>query len=107
MGLEKVKMITAYVNGIENKFYYKERISPEHAPLGYPYMYHLRHDEDNWSKPITLERFVLVNFFGTVFTKEPVDFGENDYVEIEQFKMERKFVNIRLRRETLFKLFDL
>ena len=100
-------MITAYVNGIECKFYYEERLSPEHAPFGYPYMYHLRHDEDNWTKPIMLERFVLVNFFGTVFMKEPVEFGEEYYIEIKQFKMERKFVKFGLRRETLNKLFDL
>lgn len=94
-------MINACVNGIQCKFYYEERFSSEHAPIGYPYMYHLRHDEDDWTNPVMLERFVGVNFFGTVFMKEPIEFGERGYLDIERFNIESELIKIKLRKETI------
>jgi hypothetical protein len=103
LGIENVNnMIKALVNDIECIFYYDERFSPEHAPLGYPYMYHLRHDEDDWTRPISIEKYVLVNFFGTVFMKNPIDFGNEIYMDINKFKMGKNhFVKIRLRKDTI------
>lgn len=75
-------MLNACINNIDCVVYYDERVSPTKAPLGYPYMYHIRHDEDDWTQPITLERLVIVNFLGTALMKEPVDFGVNSYIEI-------------------------
>ena len=81
-------MKKAYLNGAECIFYYNERFSSEHAPDNYPYMYQLRHDEDDWTIPVTLEKVVFVNFFGTVFLKEPVVFCEDSYVEISDFEID-------------------
>jgi hypothetical protein len=53
-------MIKARVNGIDCIVFYDERLSPEKAPAEYPYMYHIRHNEDNWTHPISLERFTAV-----------------------------------------------
>ena len=84
------------------------RIPADKAPTGYPYMYHIRHDEDNWIKPVELERFVLVNFFGTVFMKEPVEIDESGYVEIKRFWMEKgKFIKFRIRDSILRRTFGL
>jgi hypothetical protein len=89
-------MLNARINNIDCIVYYEERISQEKAPLGYPYMYHIRHDEDDWTRPVTLESLVAVNFFGTAFFKEPLEFGGTSYIEIERFSMERQFVQLKL-----------
>ncbi len=89
-------MLSARINGIDCIVYYEERMPPEKAPSGYPYMYHIRHDEENWTRPVTLERLVVVNFFGTAFMKEPVEFGGNGYIEIESFGMETQLVEFKL-----------
>ncbi len=100
-------MVRARVNGIDCILYYDERIPQEEAPPGYPHMYHLRHDEDDWSQPVNLEKFVLVNFFGTVFMKDPVEIDDSGYVEVESFWMEGKFVEFRASRSLLMKTFGL
>ena len=61
-------MNDARVNGIKCKFFYDEAIPPEQRTYRFPYtVIILRHDENNWIKPISIEPFVFVNFFGTVF----------------------------------------
>ncbi len=85
-------MINAFVNGIECKLCYDERFSPEHAPPGYPYMYQIRHDEDDWIKPIMLEKRVVVNFWGTVFMKEPIEFNDDSYINIDRFDMDSDYI---------------
>lgn len=89
-------MIKARINGIDCIVFYDERLSHEEAPAEYPYMYHIRHDEDNWTHPISLERFVAVNFLGTAFMKKPLEIDKNGYIEIEQFKLERDYVKFRI-----------
>lgn len=97
----------ASINDIECIVYYEERVPSEQAPLGYPYMYHLRHDEDDWSQPINLEKVVFVNFFGTVFMKEPIEIDDSGYVEIESFSMEKQFVQFKLRSAIFENIFGL
>ena len=89
-------MLNARINDIDCIVYYEERIPPEKAPSGYPYMYQIRHDEDDWTRPVTLERLVIVNFFGTAFMKEPIDLDSNGYIEIERFSMGKQFVQFKL-----------
>lgn len=36
----------------------------------YHYAYYLHHAEFNWDKPVTIERFVLVNRFGMVLAQK-------------------------------------
>lgn len=100
-------MMNVFINDIECILYYEERVPPQQAPFGYPYMYHLRHDEDDWTCPITLERFVAVNFFGTVFMEKPVEFGEQNYINIKRFKMINNYVKISLKSEVLNKMLDI
>lgn len=35
------------------------------------YRYELRHADEDWGEPITLSRSILVNYYGTVLTREP------------------------------------
>ncbi|MCB7129120.1 MAG: hypothetical protein J3T61_06260 [Candidatus Brocadiales bacterium] len=97
----------AVINGIECILFYDERVSAEEAPAGYPYMYYVRHDEDNWVRPISIEKYVLVNFFGTIFTKELIDFDNNYYVDVESFEMSRKYIEFKLSRERINKMLGL
>ena len=68
------------------------------APVGYPYMYYLRHDEDDGMEPISIENYVLVNFFGTIFFKQPIVFGKEVYVDINEFKYLKQIIPYKLRK---------
>ena len=100
-------MLKARINNIDCLVCYDERVPAEKAPPDFPYMYHIRHDEDNWTLPITLERFVLVNFFGTVFMKEPLEFDSSGYIEIKSFSIENNLVTFKLNRSVFEKTFGL
>ncbi len=97
----------ALINNEECILFYDQRVPPEEAPIGYPYMYYIRHDEDNWVQPVSIEKYVLVNFFGTIFTKEELEFDGNEYIEIESFEMERKYIVFTLSKEKMGKMLGL
>jgi hypothetical protein len=107
MDLGNNTIMNASLNGVQCILFYDERIASEKAPLGYHYIYHLRHDEDDWTRPISIERFVVVNFFGTVFTKEPIEIDESGYVEIESFRIETQFIIFRLSGSVFNSMFCL
>jgi hypothetical protein len=48
--------------------YVDMRIAPNSLPEGL-YTYDLRHSDDDWSQPATLQRQVTVNYFGTVISQ--------------------------------------
>ena len=48
------------------------------------YCYHLRHDDVGGINFVALEKYVCVNHSGTVITKEPIDFGDNDFIKITE-----------------------
>ncbi len=48
------------------------------------YCYHLRHDDVGGLNFVALEKYVCVNHGGTVITKEPIDFGDKDYIKITE-----------------------
>ncbi len=79
----------------------------EQAPVGYTNMYYVRHDENNWIRPNSIEKFVFVNFFGTIFTKEPLEFDINDYIEVKSFKMELKYIKFKMREKLFKRIFNL
>lgn len=59
-----------------------ERYGPDTAPEGVN-LYHLRMSDEQ-DRLAALEPYVKVNFGGTVFTKEPIDLGENDCLELTE-----------------------
>ena len=67
----------ANINGIECLFYYDERIPQHETPTEYPFTYQIRHDEDDWCYPVSIEQRVTVNFFGTIFTAIPLQFNDD------------------------------
>ena len=46
------------------------RINRVTVPEGM-YRYEVRHSDENWGKPVELARRIVVNFYGTVLTREP------------------------------------
>lgn len=46
------------------------------------YCYALRHGDDG-GMPCSIEKSVAVNYFGTVVTTEPFDFGDKDYIPVK------------------------
>lgn len=62
------------------------RIDRETVPEGYT-MYEVRHADDDWGEPVEIAIGILVNFYGTLLTKEPFDLEpsavtNNSYLEI-------------------------
>jgi hypothetical protein len=54
-------------------------------PEGYPYSYYARHGSDDWTIPLTIEKFVRVDYFGTIFTKQAIDLGEKGFLDVWNF----------------------
>ena len=65
--------------------YVSEKQKIESIPEGYPHIYYARHGEDDWTMPLTIEKFALVNFFGIIFTADPIDLGDDGYIEVQNF----------------------
>jgi hypothetical protein len=62
-----------------------ERSKVQVIPKGYPYKYYARHGSDDWTKPLTIEKFVRVDYFGIIFTKQPIDLGEKGFLAVWSF----------------------
>jgi hypothetical protein len=62
-----------------------ERSKVKKNPEGYPYVYYARHGSDDWTIPLTREKFVRVDHFGTIFTKQPIDLGEKGFIDVWNF----------------------
>ncbi len=52
------------------------RIDRDTVPKGL-YMYEVRHDDDQNGNPVQLGRWILVNFWGTVISAQPLDWRES------------------------------
>lgn len=67
-----------------------ERVDRNTIPNGW-YFYEIRHDDDSWGDPIEIALGILVNFYGTFITKEPLklipsDITSNAYLDIDPEK---------------------
>ena len=47
------------------------------------YRYELRHGDENWGEPVTLSRSILVNYYGTVLTREPFQLPVEGWIPLE------------------------
>lgn len=57
-----------------------DRLDNSDIPQGL-YVYHVRGDDETTGGFASLEPRVLVNHFGSIVTKEPIDFGKKGYIE--------------------------
>ena len=62
------------------------RIDPATIPEG-KHMYHIRHSDNDWGAPRTIEPRVVVNFFGTVILDKEIEFPNpaDKYIAIKDF----------------------
>ncbi len=74
------------VNGIVCLFT-EDRKTPLVPNEKYPYKYSLRHGETDWTSPITIERFVFVNWLGDILSPVPLLEEGEDYREIKSWSV--------------------
>lgn len=48
------------------------RVNKDTVPEGY-YMYEVRHSDEDWGEPCEIAEWIMVNFFGTLLMKEPLE----------------------------------
>ena len=58
------------------------RIDQATVPEGV-YRYELRHGDADWGEPIELSRSLMVNFYGTVLTREPFQLPIDGWIPME------------------------
>ena len=58
------------------------RIDRTTVPEGV-YRYELRHGDADWGEPIELSRSLMVNFYGTVLTREPFQLPIDGWIPLE------------------------
>ena len=58
------------------------RIDRATVPEGV-YRYELRHGDEDWGEPIELSRSLMVNFYGTVLTREPFQLPIDGWIPLE------------------------
>jgi hypothetical protein len=57
------------------------------------YYYELRHADNDWSCPITVEKAVLVNFWGTLISDKPYSLNDGGYYSLSEDEVD-EFVRI-------------
>ena len=45
------------------------------------FLYEVRHADEDWGDPCQLARGILVNFYGSILTAEPMKLSERGYLE--------------------------
>lgn len=58
------------------------RINRSTVPEGI-YQYELRHKDEDWCDPIQIGEAVLVNFYGTVLSREPIELGADGFLDLD------------------------
>lgn len=66
-----------------------ERMQCDDVPAGWQ-VYDLRHTDDDWGEPATIEPAVMVNFMGRFLTQEKLTFpaAPNDFYEVIDYSYE-------------------
>lgn len=62
---------------LEGKLF-EGRVDSESIPSGW-HVYYIRHSDNDWGKPISIEPAVLCNFFGVFITKNALKFPKVQY----------------------------
>lgn len=58
------------------------RIDRASVPEGL-HLYELRHSDEDWCDPVQIGKGVLVNFYGTVLSREPVEMGADGFLDLD------------------------
>ena len=63
--------------------FYDMRLDRNTVPKGL-YLYEVRYDDDNIGEPVQLAKKILVNYFGTILTREPITLNSDGYLDISE-----------------------
>lgn len=69
------------VKGIMCEFY-DIRIDRDSVPKR-KYFYEVRHDDEDWSCPCQVAKGILVNFYGTLITDEPMPLDKDGKLQLD------------------------
>ena len=58
------------------------RIDRASVPDGL-HLYELRHADEDWCDPVQIGKGILVNFYGTVLSREPIELGTDGFLDLE------------------------
>lgn len=58
------------------------RIDRTSVPEGL-HLYELRHSDEDWCDPVQIGKGVLVNFYGTVLSREPVELNADGFLDLD------------------------
>ena len=47
------------------------------------YCYELRHGDENWGEPVELARYIVINYYGTVLIREPIQLPIEGWIPLE------------------------
>ena len=47
------------------------------------YRYELRHGDEDWGEPVSLSRSIVVNYYGTILTREPFQLPVEGWIPLE------------------------
>ena len=47
------------------------------------HLYEIRHEDEDWGRPCQLAKGILVNFYGTVLTLDPLELPEDGYLSMD------------------------
>lgn len=65
----------------------EERVSRSEIPPGI-HLYDIRHSDEDWCEPATIEHRVLVNWYGTLIVNRPIPFPNGiNYLEISEYSL--------------------
>lgn len=63
------------------------RVDPKSVPKGL-YVYDIRHSDEDWCEPATIEPKVIVNHMGSIITNEEIKFiGDDRYINIDKYRI--------------------
>lgn len=68
------------IKGIEGELF-ECRIDRNSVPEG-KYFYEIRHDEEDWGCPCQVAKGILVNFYGTLITDEPLPLDDRGKLQL-------------------------
>lgn len=71
------------INGILSE----RRVGREHETED-KFIYDIRHADNDWCEPVTLENFVWVNWYGSIIVDTPIQFTDEPYLEITDYSIE-------------------
>ncbi len=74
----------------------EERIRKEHIHSSL-YLYEIRHADEKQFEMVQLSKGILVNYYGTIISKEEITLDENGYRDIDE---EKDVVDTKERAET-------